>query len=128
MFGDAVSSGIAWAGYNLAIFNLVLALAPKGKRDVYYAIWNAAVSLAQATTSWIAGTFLGKLPATLVLLGVTLDPRQQVFLATHIARLGCLAFFLAAVEEPGGRPMRSIVVAAQGYVKDRILKLVLRDE
>lgn len=128
MLGDAISSGIAWAGYNLAIFNLVLALAPRDRREVYYAVYSAGLGFAQATTSVISGSLVGKLPAVLVLAHVPLDPRQQVFLATHLARLGCLAFFLAAVEDPGGRPLRSIVVAVQGYVKDRAMKLIPRDD
>jgi MFS family permease len=130
MLADAVSSGVAWAGYNLAIFNLALALAPRRGREAYYAIFTAILGAAQAATSIAAGAYLSRLPASLPLAGLELDPRQQVFLATHVARLGCLVFFLVAVEDSGSRRTQTITAAVQAYVKNRYeaLKFLVRDE
>ena len=71
-----------------------------------------------------------RLPAGPVLVPCCGPGQELIFLATHVARLGCLLFFLVAVEEPGGKPLRAVVVAAQAYAKSRFgaFKMLLRDE
>ncbi len=51
-----IPGGILWAGFNLASFNFLLALAPSEKRARYTALFQLAVALSSA-----AGTFLGSL-------------------------------------------------------------------
>jgi MFS family permease len=130
MFGDAASSGIAWAGFNLALFNLVLALAPRASRELYVATQAVVIGTAQATASVLAGWLAARLPAALALVGQSLCPRQQIFLVTAIARLACLGFFLGAVHEPRSKPIRTFVIAAHGYVKARIetIKMIAQDD
>ncbi len=120
IFFDAASSGLAWAGYNLAVFNLVLALAPREKRELYWATQAVVIGVSQATFSVLAGSYVSSLPETLPFLGRSLDRYQQIFLSTGVARLACLGFFLGAVYEPRRAPIRTFVVAVQGFVKARL--------
>lgn len=135
MFFDAGSSGVAWAGYNLAIFNLVLRLAPRDRRELYIATQAVTIGVLQATFSVFAGRFVNHLDPKLVLplpliAPGGLDPRQQIFLVTAIARLACLGFFLGAVQEPKSKPIRSVVIAAGNFFKARFegVRLMPRDE
>jgi MFS family permease len=130
IIGDQLSSGLAWAGYNLAIFNLVLALAPHDRRELYLATNAVVIGVFQASTSVLAGRYIGSLPDHMPFLGLALNPRQQVFLATAVARLGCLGLFLAVVEEPKSRPIRAVVAGAQSYMKSAFaaFKLISRDD
>jgi MFS family permease len=99
---DAVSSGIVWGGFNLALFNLVLAAAPRGPgREIYYAAFNGAGGLAMATTSIAAGAVMSAVPAVTV-FGHALLPRQVIFASVSVLRLAALAL-LAGVHEPGRR-------------------------
>ncbi|HZV01458.1 MAG TPA: MFS transporter [Planctomycetota bacterium] len=129
MFFDAGSSGLAWAGYNLAIFNLVLVLAPREERELYIATQAVIFGGAQAVFSLLAGSVVTRLPQALPFVGMALHPRQQVFLITAIARLACLGFFLGAVKEPKSKPIRVVIVAAGNFVKARmeLFKLIPRD-
>jgi MFS family permease len=131
MFGDAASSGIAWAGYNMALFNLVLAIAPRERRELYIATYAVVFGVTQAVASEVSVFAVKHLPAAMpFVLGETLGPRQQIFLITATARLACLGFFLGAVFEPRrAKPVRSFVIAAQAYVKARLesLKLLGQD-
>ncbi len=132
MFGDAASSGIAWAGYNMAIFNLVLAIAPRERRELYVATYAVVFGVTQAVASEASVWAVKHLPAAMpFVLGESLAPRQQIFLITAVARLACLGFFLGAVFEPRrAKPVRSFVIAAQAYVKSRLetLKLLGQDD
>lgn len=129
IFFDAASSGLAWAGYNLAIFNLVLALAPREKRELYWATQAVVIGVSQATCSVLAGRYVQSLPAHLPFLGLELDRYQQIFLATAVARLACLGFFLGAVYEPRRAPIRTFVVAMQGFVKARLnIRFMTQDD
>jgi MFS family permease len=129
MLCDATSSGIAWAAYNLAVFNLVLKLSPHNRRELYYAAYVTIQGVSTATTSVLAGAGINYLAPRMPFLGLSLDPRQQIFLATSAGRLGCLVLFLRAVEEPAGQNVRAIVAAIQGYAKARLeaFKLLPRD-
>lgn len=109
MLVDAVVQGLGWAGYNVAIFNLVLALTPDRKRELYFAAYVTVLGSAQATTSVLAGSFLHALPGQLAVLGIALHPRQQIFLLTAFARLFCLVFFLKALGPPQNARVRAIV-------------------
>lgn len=99
LFCDAVSAGIVWGGFNLAIFNILLAAAPRGTgREMYYAAFNAAGGLAMAVTSVLIGGAVAWLPHVAP-FGHPLLPRQLVFAATCVLRIASLAL-LARVREP----------------------------
>lgn len=106
---DAAVQGVGWAGYNVAIFNLVLSLTPQAKRELYFAAYVTALGTAQATTSVLAGSFLGSLPATVGVAGLVLCPRQQVFLLTAFSRLFCLVFFLKALGPPQNARVKALI-------------------
>ncbi len=120
MLVDSTSSGISWAGYNLAWFNLVLALAPRESRELYVATNAVVLGVMQGIASTASGWLVGSLPPQLDFLGWTLAPYQQIFLVTGTARIACLGFFLAAVQEPRSKPIRVVVAAAQAFVKSRV--------
>lgn len=100
IFLDAVSAGVVWGGFNLALFNLLLASAPRGPgREMYYAAFNGLGGLAMAITSTLAGSVAAAIPPA-ALLGLDLNQRQVIFAAVTILRLGALALLLR-VREPG---------------------------
>jgi len=105
MLVDAAVQGVGWAGYNVAILNLVFSITPRDKREVYYAAYVTVLGTAQAATSVLAGSFVSLLPDSL--LGLALHPRQQVFLVTAAARFFCLVFFLRALGPPRNPRVRA---------------------
>jgi hypothetical protein len=99
---DAISSGIVWGGFNLAIFNLVLAAAPLGPgREMYYAAHNAVGGLAMAAASALAGTLAAALDPVEV-LGRTFTPRQEIFAAVTVLRIVSLVLLWRVIEPPRG--------------------------
>jgi len=74
-------SGFAWAGYNLAAFNLLLEMTPDEDRPTFVAVYQALVGLGMAggaaLGSWLIKT----------------QGYQPVFLASAIGRLAAAALF-----------------------------------
>jgi MFS family permease len=116
MLLDASLQGVGWAGYNVAIFNLVLSLTPQTKRELYFAAYVTVLGTAQATTSVLAGSFLAALPTSLALGGLALHPRQQVFLLTAVARVACLVFFVKALGAPRNVRIRAAFERARRFL------------
>jgi len=73
--------GIAWAGYNLAAFNLVLEVTPDSRRPSYVAVFNLGVGIAAS-----AAPILGGLMAEWMGTG-------PVMAISSLLRLGALALF-----------------------------------
>ncbi|HVY62965.1 MAG TPA: MFS transporter, partial [Planctomycetota bacterium] len=56
IWADAISSGIVWGGWNLAILDIQLTIAPEGRgREMYFAAYAGATGLALATGSILSG-------------------------------------------------------------------------
>jgi len=81
-------AGFAWAGYNLASFNLLLALAPAVRRTTYVAIYNMTIGLGAT-----AGPLLGGYMAALT--GIPL-----VFVLSSVLRGVGLWLFGRSVDAP----------------------------
>lgn len=73
--------GLAWAGYNLAAFNLVLEVTPDARRPSYVAVFNLGVGIAAS-----AGPILGGLLAEWV-------GTAPVMALSGVLRLASLALF-----------------------------------
>lgn len=116
MLLDAALQGTGWAGYNVAIFNLVLSLTPQTKRELYFAAYVTVLGAAQATTSVLAGSLLATLPGSFALAGLALHPRQQVFLLTAVARVACLVFFVKALGAPRNARIRASFERARRFL------------
>lgn len=117
---DATSAGIAWSGYNFAIFNLVLALAAGPRLESLFAVYATVAGLSQALSSVLTGAVASALPSHLEWGSCVLDRRQVIFLATMMARLACLAVFLHAVPATRPGPIRAVLVAIPPFIKARI--------
>lgn len=103
IYADAISSGVVWGGFNLALFNLVLAAAPRGPgREMYYAAFNGTGGLAMATTSALAGRIAAAL-APVEFFGRTFSARQEIFAAVTILRIFALFLLFHVAEPPAER-------------------------
>jgi hypothetical protein len=126
MWCDAVSSGVAWSGYNVSIQNLVLQIVGlDARRDRFFAVYAAVAGIAQAVSSVLLSSVAAfALPAG--------DRYQLIFLGTSVARVACLLVFVRAVPaSQNAVPIRHAVVAALPYyVKTRIMEgfKLLRDD
>jgi hypothetical protein len=133
MWFDAVSSGVAWSGYNVAIQNLALQIVGlDARRDRFFAVYAAVAGIAQAVSSVLLSSFATlALPAVASIGPFTFDRYQLIFLVTSLARVACLFVFVRAVPAPPNAvPIgRAVVAALPYYVKARMegFKL-LRDD
>lgn len=93
---EAAASGSMWGCVGVVTANLVLAVAPKGREQVYSGLYSAVCGLAMIFTMLASGVFM---PGPLRILGVSLHPMQVLFLATAVARLSA-EIPLGFVEEP----------------------------
>ena len=84
--------GFAWAGYNLAAFNLLLEMTPDEDRPTFVAVYQALVGLGMA-----GGAALGSWL-------VKMQGYQPVFLASAIGRLTAAALFAWVIVR--GLPVR----------------------
>ena len=92
-------SGYVWAGYNLAVFNLVLETTPDARRPAYVGLFNMGVGLATA-----AGPVLGA--ALVGTIGM-----EGVMVLSALLRSGTLTLFtLPQASSTPGRPAPPPVV------------------
>ena len=85
-----VGSGVLWAGYNLAWFNLLLYISPASKRAFYSAV-NQITIYAAACAGPLIGGFLGEI------YGLPL-----LFLISGLIRLAAAGMFIPMVKEVAG--------------------------
>ncbi|MCX8202375.1 MAG: MFS transporter [Candidatus Micrarchaeota archaeon] len=85
-------AGVVWAGFDLAVFNMLLKISPKNKTSLYSASYNGAISILT-----FLGMFLGSI---LILILDSID--AQILNSIQILFLisGILRFLVAAVVIP----------------------------
>jgi MFS family permease len=114
---DAISSGVAWSGYNFAIFNLALGLSAGPRPERMFAVYATTAGVAQALSSAVSGAIVEAMPQTVDLGALALDRRQVVFLLCSVCRLGCVLLFLRAVQEERGVGVRTVLAKIPYVVK-----------
>lgn len=117
MLLDAASSGAAWSGYNLAIFNLALGLSKGPRPERMFAVYATTAGVAQACSSALAGAVVGGLPYLIHLGPATLDRRQVVFLCASLCRVGCVLLFLRVVSPERGVSVKVAMAAIPYAIK-----------
>lgn len=118
LYVDAVSSGVFWGGFNLAVFSLLLGLAPARGREMYYAVFAATAGLAMATSSVVAGALAGAIEP-FVAFGRPWNGREVLFASVCCLRLACLPLVLR-LEEPRARDVRFVVQSVFQLFRGRL--------
>jgi MFS family permease len=118
LFFEAVIAGIMWSGTGVIITNFVLAVAPKGKEQIYSGMYSAVAGLAMVVTMLISGTFL---PPAMDLFGLHLLPEQVLFGLTSILRLTAI-IPLVGVFEHRAAPMMLIISRLNEYTTVKIVQ------
>lgn len=102
---EAISSGIMWSGANIVAVNLVLAIAPEGKQQVYSGLFNAFSGLFIVLPMFLSGLFL---PPPLQIGGLGLQSEQVLFGLGGLLRW-TTQIPLSWVYEPRARPVREVL-------------------
>ncbi len=85
-------AGLSWAGFDLAVFNMLLKISPKSKTQLYSASYNGAISIL---------TFLGMLVGSFIILALDyiditiLNSIQVIFIISGLSR-----FIVAGIALP----------------------------
>lgn len=87
-FGVEMAGGLAWAGYNLAAFTLLLRLLPPGQQAGPVAFYNTMVGVAQGLAPMLGGVLVG-------FLGT-----RGMFVLSGILRFLALTLFARSVRVP----------------------------
>ncbi|MEW6026368.1 MAG: MFS transporter [Planctomycetota bacterium] len=102
---DAISSGLMWSGFSIAILNLQLAFFPKHGRVMYFALYTAIVgvvfTMPMFITMWavklLAGWTFLSLPAIPIVLWLV-----------SLGRFSCLIWF-SKINDPKEKPVSDLV-------------------
>lgn len=107
--------GAMTAGFQLAQFNLMVKLAPPGKRSAAVAVFLAVTSLLTAFGPLLGGQLLSRLP---MVLGQWFDePITRFHVLFALSAVGCLvatALLAARVREPAEQPAENVWRAMRG--------------
>ena len=122
LFIEAFASGIMWSGTGIIITNLVLAVAPDGKQQIYSGMYSAVAGLAMVVTMLMSGTFL---PPPMQIVGLNLDSEQVLFGLTAVLRLTAI-IPLIGVYEKKAKPLMLIISHLNDFTKVRIMKFTGR--
>lgn len=93
-FGAEMIGGLAWSGYNLAAFTLLLRLLPPGQQAGPVAFYNTMVGIAQGLGPMVGGVLVG-------FLG-----NRGMFVLSGVMRLLALALFARTVSVAGTPALR----------------------
>ncbi|HYM16898.1 MAG TPA: MFS transporter [Dehalococcoidia bacterium] len=94
-------SGVLWAGYNLAVLNMVMVMAPPARRARYAAAFQTVV---------FASAFVGPLVGSLIIAQISF---RAVFAFSAVGRMVGTLIVLRLVQ-PEGRPAAGPAAAAAG--------------
>ncbi|MCD4707328.1 MAG: MFS transporter [Candidatus Sabulitectum sp.] len=119
VFVESVISGSMWGCVGIVTANLVLAVAPKKKAQIYSGIYSACCGGGLIITMLASGIFM---PAPLRIAGLSLHPMQVLFLITAFARFSAL-IPLSRVKEPNAVPLIVVLGRLGQWSKVRFLNL-----
>ena len=119
LFVEALIAGSMWGCVGVVTANLVLAVAPKEKAQVYSGLFGAFCGAGLMITMLASGIFM---PHPMKLFGISLHPMQVLFLITAFARLSAL-IPLSRVKEPNAVPLNVVLGKLRMWSKVRILNL-----
>ncbi|MDX2175493.1 MAG: MFS transporter [Candidatus Sumerlaeia bacterium] len=92
---DAVVTGIAWSGFNVALFNLPLQVVPLRDRAYYLAITSMVGGIGMGAGNVLGGFVANAIGgSTLDLFGYAWNNYQVMFILTTVLRYGALLLFL----------------------------------
>lgn len=111
---DAISSGLMWSGFGIALLNLQLAFIPKHGREIYLAIYSAVVGVVYTIPMFIGG-WVVDLVADRTFLSLHAIP--IVLWLVSIGRLSCLIWF-TKINDPKEKPMVQLVMHLIMQVKE----------
>ncbi len=118
LYLDAVSSGVMWGGFNLAIFNLLLTVAPREGREMFYAVFASLAGLAMGASSILSGVIVEHLPV-LQGMGRTWNGREIVFASVVVLRLACVPLALR-LQEPRSGSVRFVALSIFQMFRGRL--------
>ncbi|HLD35634.1 MAG TPA: MFS transporter [Planctomycetota bacterium] len=102
---DAISSGLMWSGFSIAILNIQLSFFPKHGRVMYFALYTAIVGVVYTIPMFIS------MGAVKLLVGhrfLSLPAIPIVLWLVSIGRFSCLLWF-ARINDPKEKPMSQLV-------------------
>jgi len=111
---DAISSGLMWSGFGVALLNLQLAFIPKHGREIYLAIYSAVVGVVFTIPMFISGWVVDLLGNRTFL---SLSAIPIVFWFTALGRFACLIWF-AKINDPKEKPMVQLIMHLIMQVKE----------
>ena len=129
IFVDTVSSMVMWPGFSLAFNALLYAIAPNNIRvkPVFFALYASISSLLLASGSYMGGLisqFI--LPDRILVLGLSLSSKQQIFFLTGVLRFVALILFSYLIEDPGATKTGRVILYMGDYSIRKIRFLVRR--
>ncbi|MFH0888553.1 MAG: MFS transporter [Planctomycetota bacterium] len=92
---DGISSGIMWAGVEIATLNLLFGASPKKGKEMYYAIYMALTGLANAVPQFIAGWVIDMVAQYRLL---SLTPVQILLWFVAVGRFVCQIWMVKIVD------------------------------
>jgi MFS family permease len=129
VFVANILSGITWSGYNLAIFNQSVWLAPKRNRSAYIACFTMLTSVVGTAAAYVAGGYFMQYAGPAIdalhipfLIHYPLNSFQVLFIISAVIRLIALIVFLPMVQEKGAKSMRQLLHGIYEYVMAGIMK------
>ena len=114
---DAISSGLMWSGFTIAILNLQLAFFPKHGRVMYFALYSAIVGVVFTIPMFIS---MGAVKLLAEHRFLSLPAIPIVLWLVSIGRFGCLIWF-TKINDPKGKPIVQLVMhlitqAKEGFI------------
>lgn len=100
---DGISSGIMWAGVEIAVLKLLLGSASDKFKEMYYAVYTVLTGLTVAIPQLAIGWVADLIPVSFRFL--SLDFVQWVFWFVSIGRFLFIIPFMKLVHDPGSKPV-----------------------
>lgn len=122
IYVDGISSGIMWAGVEIAVFKLLLGISPTQYREMCYAVFSVLTGLTVAIPQLAIGWVADLIPVNFRFL--SLDFVQWVFWFVAIGRFLFLIPFMKLISDPGSKPVLYFLDNVVGRTKTVVFSFV----
>lgn len=121
-----IVAGISWAGFNLAIFNQSVWLAPEKNRSAYIASYSMMTTVIGGALAFVAGGYFMQYFGPVVnsfhslfLLGTELNAYEVLFLVSGLLRLAVVLVFEPMVCEEHAKSVPELIGGLWGSFLER---------
>jgi MFS family permease len=130
---SSILTGIAWSGFNIAIFNQSVWLAPQQNRSAYITCYTMLTSIIGTAAAYIAGGYFLQYVGPVIyslhisfIMHSTLNGYHLLFIISTLFRLIAVIVLLPMVCEKDAKSVKELIQSVCAYIRLNVIRIFTR--